>query len=245
MTSVLILGSGPNVIDSRDWDRGAFDKIIVINNAWAVRPDWDYLICPDDFPANRRPVDIRPDQKTITSADYVPPQNTFGGFIYAGGTMAFTAGYWALHALRPSVIGFIGCDMVYSDQGKTHFYGTGSADPLRADISLRSLEAKSTRMRLIAAKQGCAMVNLSRGPSRLMLPCADVATLHTATPQPNTAVTKPALAAEAALGYMVASGKYWLEESRFDTAEIDKIDALWRKGDLVNERTGITATAAP
>lgn len=231
MTVVLILGSGPNVVQSRDWSRATFDTILAINNAWAVRPDWDRLICPDDFPAARRPVDLTPGQKVITSDIYVPAQNTYGGFVYAGGTMAFTAGYWALHALRPSVIGFIGCDMVYPKTTNTHFYGTGEADPLRADITLRSLEAKSTRMRLLAAEQGCALVNLSSDDSRLTLPRATPATIIAAKPLPNPEVLHTARTAEQALGYMVPSGKYWKEEERFDPTEIDRIDALWRQGD--------------
>ena len=48
----------------------------------------------------------------MTATDYVPVQNDFGGFVYAGGTMTFTAGYWALGALKPSVLAFLGCDMV-------------------------------------------------------------------------------------------------------------------------------------
>ena len=39
---------------------------------------------------------------------------------------------------------------------------------------------------------------------------------------------------EAALDYYVPSGKYWKEESRFDTTAIDALDALW-----------LTATPAP
>ncbi len=54
--------------------------------------------------------------------------------------------------------------------GQTHFYGTGSADPLRPDITLQSLEAKSARLMILAAMEGCAMVNLSTGPSRLVFP---------------------------------------------------------------------------
>jgi len=70
--------------------------------------------------------------------------------------MAFTAGYWALHALRPEVMGFIGCDMVYPKTGATHFYGTGTADPLRDDVTLQDLGAKSARLMVMAAAQGCA-----------------------------------------------------------------------------------------
>ncbi len=232
MTVVVILGSGPNVVTARDWDCAGVDHIVAINNAWAVRPDWTHLIYPDDFAPERRPVDVAPSQRIITSDIYVPAQNVFGGFVYAGGTMAFTAGYWALHALRPTVIGFMGCDMMYVTQGSTHFYGTGTADPLRSDISLRSLEAKATRMRLMAAQQGCAMVNLSTEPSRLTFPRAEIEGLGTVQPQPNPVVTAEALAAEQSLNYFVPSGKYWKEEDRFDPAEIDRIDALWRRGDI-------------
>ena len=44
MTTVLILGSGPNATLARCWARAPFDHILAINNAWQVRPDWDALI---------------------------------------------------------------------------------------------------------------------------------------------------------------------------------------------------------
>ena len=121
MSVVLVLGSGPNVVETRDWPRHPFDRIVAINNAWAVRPDWDDLIHPDDFPAARMPRALAPEQRIIRAADYVHLQNEFGGFVYAGGTMAFTAGYWALAALKPRVIAMMGCDMVYPAQSQTHF----------------------------------------------------------------------------------------------------------------------------
>ena len=146
MSVVLILGSGPNVVTCRDWPRDPFDRIVAINNAWAVRPDWDDLIHPDDFPVERMPVDMSASQRVVRAADYVPLQNTLGGFVYAGGTMAFTASYWALAALKPKVIAVLGCDMVYGDASKTHFYGKGTADPLREDVTLRSLEAHISKI---------------------------------------------------------------------------------------------------
>jgi len=227
MTVVLIMGSGPNVINARAWPRDAFDHIVAINNAWAVRPDWDSLIHPDDFPKDRQPVDRAAEQQIITSEVYVPAQNAYGGFVYAGGTMAFTAGYWALHALKPSVMAFIGCDMVYADAGNTHFYGTGTADPLRTDVSLRSLEAKAKRLELLAARDGCACVNLSTDESRLTFPRATFETLATAQPMPDTARVTAALQRETELDYVVATGKYWKEEQRFNTDQIDQLDAMW------------------
>ncbi|WP_322894008.1 MULTISPECIES: hypothetical protein [unclassified Yoonia] len=228
MAIVLILGSGPNVVQARAWPRAAFDRIVVINNAWAVRPDWDDLIHPDDFPDMRKPQEIGPDQRMIRSGDYVPLQNDFGGFVYAGGTMAFTASYWALAALRPRVIAVMGCDMVYPAASQTHFYGTGTADPLRKDVTLRSLEAKSARLMILAAKQGCAMVNLSQDNSRLVFPRSAPEVLDHIQPQGyDVTATEAALAEEARLGYYVPSGKYWKEEDRFDPAAIDALDQLW------------------
>jgi hypothetical protein len=226
---VLILGSGPNVVQCKDWPRAPFDKIVAINNAWAVREDWDVFIHPDDFPRERWPADLRAEQTTIRAADYVPVQNSFGGFVYAGGTMAFTAGYWALGALKPAVIAFLGCDMTY-DASQTHFYGKGTADPLRADVSLRSLEAKSARFAALAAGAGCAAVNLSLDASRLTFPRSAPGEAAAGVPlQYDQTLIAAALQEEARLGYVVPSGEYWKEEDRFDIDAIDDLDQLWLK----------------
>ncbi|MEJ6403744.1 hypothetical protein [Yoonia sp. 2307UL14-13] len=228
MSIVLILGSGPNVVTCRTWPRAPFDDIVAINNAWAVRSDWDYLIHPDDFPSERHPVDTKPHQQIVTAADYVPLQNTLGGFVYAGGTMAYTAAYWALAALRPKVIAMLGCDMVYPTTTATHFYGAGLPDPLRQDVSLRSLEAKSARLMIMAARQNCAMVNLSDDESRLIFPRALPENVTTAQPAAYDATrARAALEEETRLGYYVTSGKYWKEEERFDTDAIDALDRMW------------------
>ena len=87
---------------------------------------WDYVIYPEDFPKEKQPTSFDKD-KLISAEQYVPKQNSFGGFIYAGGTMSFTAGYWVLGALKPDVIAYIGCDMVYPKNSQSHFYGTGQA----------------------------------------------------------------------------------------------------------------------
>lgn len=227
MTSVLLLGSGPTVTIARDWPRAPFDHIVAINNAWRVRPDWDFLVHPWDFPEDRRPAPAA-HQRLIAQEDFVPAQNAYGGFVYAGGTMAFTAAYWALAALRPSVIAIMGCDMHYPAGAATHFYGTGEPDPLRADITLAWLEAKSARLMVLAAQQGCAMVNLSTGPTRQVFPHASRA----GVPGQRPARFEPARAAEAAareaeLGYFVASGRYWEEAARFDPQALRVVDRLW------------------
>ena len=223
------MGSGPGVLRAQGWRKAPGQVLVAINNAWRVREDWDYLIHPEDFPADRHPETLLPAQRIITAREFVPAQNTLGGFVYGGGTMAFTAAYWALAALRPRVIAMIGCDMVYPATGRTHFYGKGEADPLRNDITLRLLEAKSARLMVLAAAQGCAMVNLSEaGESRLVYPRArrcDLSTLHPLRFNPHR--IDAALHAEAQAGYTVPSGRYWEVAARFDPAVIDRIDTLW------------------
>ncbi len=226
---VLIMGSGPNAVDAADWPREWFDRMVVINNAWRVRVDWDDLVFPEDFPEGRRPDAILPDQRLITAEQFVPTQNAYGGFVYGGGTMAFTAGYWALHALRPKVMAFIGCDMVYPKAGPTHFYGTGAADPLRDDMTLQDLGAKSARLGLIAANQGCRCVNLSNGPSELMFERADPRQLRqlacekTSAPGISTVLNR-----EDSIGYFVPNGRYWDHASDFDAGVLSELDAAWR-----------------
>jgi hypothetical protein len=196
------------VSEAEGWPRAPFSQIVAINNAWRVRPDWDAAIYPWDFPAERWP-NPGPGQRLVTEGDFVATQNAHGGFVYAGGTMAFTAGYWALHHYTPKVLAVFGCDMHYAASGRTHFYGTGAPDPLRKDITLRSLEAKSARLMILAAMQGCAAVNLSFGPSRLVFPRLMRADLPGARPRPFCPdLAAEALATEAALDYHVPSGRY-------------------------------------
>ena len=78
---VLMIGSGPNAVDAREWD--GFDAVVAINNAWRIRPDWTHLIHPEDFPTDRHPPQVNASQTIVTYRDYVPIQNGFGGFVYA------------------------------------------------------------------------------------------------------------------------------------------------------------------
>lgn len=227
MTVVLMLGSAPIAAQAAFWPREPFDKIVAINNAHAIRADWDHLIYPWDFPRTSLP-ELGSGQTQIDETAFVPAQNAYGGFVYAGGTMAFTAAYWILHKLKPRVLAVFGCDMVYPAKGPTHFYGTGQPDPLRNDITLRSLEAKSARLMIHAAAQGCAVINLSNGPSRLIFPRAEKEHAPHARPQTYDAdVVARAMSLEARLGYYVPSGLYWQEAGRFDPAEIDALDTIW------------------
>lgn len=224
---VLMLGSAPSVITCQDWPRTIIDRIVVLNNAWAVRADWDYLVHPDDFPPERHPPALQADQRTVASAEYVPANNRYGGVIYAGGTMAFSAGYWALATLRPKVLAYLGCDMIYGS-GSTHFYGRGKADPLRADPTLQDLRAKSARLELLAASQGCAVVNLSALETRLVFPRANFENLaQIDAPDYSPEMTSAPLAAERQLDAYCPSGRYW-DGPCLDARALARIDAMWR-----------------
>ena len=225
MATVLLLGSAPAAIGARNWRRDGFDTIVAINNAHAIRPDWDAMVYPYDFPKENIPQPAQ-GQRLIDQAQFVPAQNRFGGFIYGGATMAFTAAYWALDALRPRVLAFYGCDMVYPATGPTHFYGQGRPDPLRQDISLRSLEAKSARLMVLAAMQGVACVNLSRAPSRLIFPRAHRCDFPRLAPALfDAAAARDALLRESALGYTTPTGHF--AQTGYDLAALDALDQLW------------------
>lgn len=224
---ILMLGSAPMAASAATWPREPFDLVLAINNAWRIRADWDVAIHPHDFPQERQAVADK-GQRVVTEVEFVPAQNAYGGFVYAGATMAFTAAYWALNALKPSVIAVYGCDMHYPKSGPTHFYGTGTPDPLRQDVTLRCLEAKAARLMLLAARQGCALVNLSTGPSRLVFPRVRQSEVAGAEAfGGNGAAVNAALKFEADLGYVVPSGRYWEEPGRFDDAALDRLDAMW------------------
>ena len=121
--------------------------------------------------------------------------------------------------------------MVYSDK-ETHFYGTGTADPLREDISLRSLEAKSTRFECFASLEDCTVHNLSeKKESRLVFKRKEFKYLDTvlvdAPREIKTNSLNKALNTEAELNYFIDDGKYWKHEHKFDAKKIDQLDKIW------------------
>jgi len=239
MNVVLIVGSAPDAVRINSLDFSLFNNSVAINNAWKLRQDWDYAIYPEDFPTQRQPKNFHVKKKIITAKEYVPIQNKFGGFVYAGGTMAFTAGYWALGTLKPDVIAYLGCDMIYSDKiSDNHFYGQGVADPLRDDITLQSLEAKSARLMAIAKFNNCSVVNLSeQDQSRLLFPRVQIENFKKKRTifnfisadkiKFNLKALKKALSIEKKLNYMVHSGRYWEQINKFDPIQLSKIDQLW------------------
>ena len=119
-------------------------------------------------------------------------------------------------------------DRVYPKTGSTHFYGTGTADPLRKDISLRSLKAKSARVYAIALRQGCQIANLSKAESELVAPRRNSVSSNAPEPfQLNENKFNQAKQKEATLGYFIEDGRYWEKSDSFNTDEIDLLDALW------------------
>lgn len=240
--TVLILGSAPNAVNAKQFDLSKVDAMIALNNAWSIRPDWTHSVYPEDFPPERRPTPTG-DQSIVTYEDYVPANNKFGGIIYAGATMAFTSAYWALHVFEPHFLLFYGCDMVYDQPGgKSHFYGNGTADPLRDDPTLQSLEAKSNRLMALAAQEGCACINLSDLPtSRLTFPRSDSFLLESMLStdhqklllQINRRIDerslKEALALEEATALFHAGGDYWNSQLDVDAIKLRAIDELWLK----------------
>ena len=226
---VLILGSAPNVVAVNDIDLSSYGEIIVINNAWQVLESWTEHIFPYDFPRENKPTRYSKSQRAIDEKLFVQRQNEFGGFIYAGGTMAFTALYWALGEHMPSEIHILGCDMVYSDAGKTHFYGEGAPDPLRDDFTLRDLYAKSARFMCLAARNGCRTYNLSDQSSKLCFPRhnrnIDDKPCHLLI---NKASVQSILDQENSLGYFISSGRYWEADLKIDLQALDQIDLQWK-----------------
>jgi hypothetical protein len=226
---VLILGSAPNVVAVKDIDVSSYDEIIVINNAWQVLGSWTEHIFPYDFPQENKPLRYAKGQRPIDEKLFVRRQNEFGGFIYGGGTMAFTALYWALGEHMPSEIHILGCDMVYPDAGKTHFYGAGTPDPLREDFTLRDLYAKSARFMCLAAINGCSTYNLSDQNSKLCFPRRsrniDDNPCHLLI---NNASVQSILDQEKSLGYFISSGRYWEADLKVDLQALDIVDQQWK-----------------
>lgn len=242
MKAVLIMGSASDVVRAKGFDCREITAVVAINNAWRIRKDWSHCIYPEDFPESRRPRPV-PGRLLIEYDSFVPANNAFGGVVYAGGTMAFTTGYWALHALKPDLMAFVGCDMIYDDSDhRTHFYGRGDADPLRDDPTLQSLEAKSERLRFMAFNRGCLCVNLSqKSRSRLSFDRMDARYLATGLDsayRTGMAVLKrrleedvaaAAISAEEQAACFVESGDYWNADAPQDAHELANIDAIWTR----------------
>jgi hypothetical protein len=227
----LIVGSAPSAADICQLNLGLV-RTVAMNNAWRVKKDFDYLIFPSDFPDQRR---APPSYKArrVTVPGYMSGINAGGGLIFCGATMAFAAGYWAAHSLRTRVVGFYAADMIYPSQ-ESHFYGKGTADPLRKDVSLRSLEAKGVRLFSYGLSRGVVFVNCSRqSESRLVFPRVDLIKLTEAQLHPkkwaelrNAAGDVLRFEAEAPFDRMRET--YWtLADTQEKSDFIDRVDQRW------------------
>ena len=78
MDRVLLLGSAPNSIIAKQWDKENFDRIVAINNAWQVRDDWNDLIYPHDLLPERLPPIVNENQNLVDEESFVPAQNKYG-----------------------------------------------------------------------------------------------------------------------------------------------------------------------
>lgn len=240
---VLVLGSSPDALRAQHFNGDIFSDIVAVNNAWKIRDDWDYLLHAGDFPDERRPLksSLKSGQVRLSHEAYVPANNAFGGIVYAGGTMAFSTAYWVLHRLKPDIIAFCGCDMVYSQTNSpSHFYGNGTADPLRADPTLQNLEAKANRLMLLASFENCMCLNLSVLPeSRLTFPRTSTKELSSISTRIHTNLLKDLVARqdkttiqqaqmmERQLGCFVEGGDYWNHPDLVDCKGLDAIDRAW------------------
>lgn len=240
MNAVLILGSAPDVVRARNLDLSAFSAIVSLNNAWQIRPDWTHCVYPEDFPEERRPP-AQPGKLLVEYDQFVPANNAYGGIVYAGGTMVFTAGYWVLHAFKPDLLVCLGCDMVYdANSAQTHFYGQGEADPLRQDPTLQSLEAKSSRLRWKALEQDCLCANLSNmDSSRLTFDRLNERLLKDGLEDfvrdglielaalADRDQIESALALEERTACFYESGDYWNAPNPPDASRLAQIDQIW------------------
>lgn len=134
--------------------------------------------------------------------------------------------------------------MVYPATGKpTHFYGTGNADPLRDDVTLQSLEAKSARLLYVAHQQKCLCVNLSAAQeSRLVFPRTSIEALEAfnhhdfegsleyATEIFDETHIAHAKKREHELGYHFESGRYWDHLDKICPKACLALDRLWLNG---------------
>lgn len=161
--TVAVLGSGPS---AKELSGKAGDETIVlaVNNAWRAFPGYSYLVYSDNLPAEGKPAPLELSRRGISSPQYWPAMAAHGGLLYCGATMGFAAGYWALTAFPYAQISFFAADMVY-EGSQTHFYGQGAPDPLRRDLTLQDLQAKSLRLFYLGLERGCLFLNASASAS--------------------------------------------------------------------------------
>lgn len=172
MTKVLLLASGMSAkeVDNYDYKSNGW-TIVAINNGWIAYDNWDHWVRANDFKGERP--DIKPGQ--IECKRYGDILAKYGGHKSCGYSITLCAGYYALHTLKPNVIGFLGADMNYTPDkdGNTHIYGVGYdikergiPDPDRmvnqyAKDNENYLTDIYMRFHSVASENGCDVYNFS------------------------------------------------------------------------------------
>lgn len=138
MSKVLLIGSGLAAETVKNWKIPDDWTVCCIHNAWTVVPDrFNILFHAKDFPDERKPKTLQSHQRLQQTWDYCG--NAFNADDHSGfwrnhcgfgKTMFFSSFWWVYENLKPSLIGFVGCDMHYPQEGNNTIYGVGSPDPL-------------------------------------------------------------------------------------------------------------------
>jgi hypothetical protein len=167
LKNVVIVGSAPSAPRLEE-HLGDETIVVALNNAHRAVSRVDFCLYSDDLPAADKPARCAVIGRS--SPHYGPAQQRFGGVLHGGGTMAFNAAYWVLANFPFAQLSFFACDMVYEGE-RSHFYGKGQPDPLRRDVTLQNLEAKSLRLFWMGLEQQVLVLNASaEARSRLRLP---------------------------------------------------------------------------
>jgi hypothetical protein len=238
--TVAVLGSGPAAPRAADL---VCDETIVVamNNAWYAVPRWDYALYSDDFPEASKPPAALRARYGRSSPQYWPAMNACGGLLYCGASMGLAAGYWLLQTLPFSQISYYAADLIY-DARKSHFYGQGTADPLRRDISLQDHTAKYLRLFYFGLRQGCLFLNASAAEeTRLSFPrvrsgaslrqnlMAELMPALTSAREAMDEVAEAALALERSAAFDWRALDYWrfIKDAQA-WQHVAEVDARWR-----------------
>jgi hypothetical protein len=175
-TKVLVLASGlsANEISKYDYKQNGW-SIVVVNNGWRACEDWDYWVRANNYRGDRPTININ----QIECKKYNHILNEYGGHLACGYSITLCASYYAIHTIKPTVIGYLGADMNYEPDknGDTHIYGLGDdikrnniPDPDRMVEKYGTndpnyLENIYLRFGNIAKENGCDVVNFSSEPN--------------------------------------------------------------------------------
>jgi hypothetical protein len=237
LKKAVILGSAPSAPELENLV-GADTIVIALNNAHRAVSHVDFVVYSDDLPdAHKHP---RTAVIGRSSPQYSPALQRFGGVLHCGGTMVFNAAYWAIAELPYSQISFFACDMIYEGL-HSHFYGNGRPDPLRRDVTLQNLQARSLRLFFFGLCHQVLFLNASAEPSsRLRLPRPgsglslrqllpiDRGTELEALRRRLQPLADRALAREAAAPFDALRHDYWaIEDDPAVWQHVGACDALW------------------